>query len=193
VTDSLAERHVREFTRSVVRSGLMSEQQLHDEVLLAISTELTDVDDARGLAQRWVEEYREELRAESVTWPAITDYDRLQSAFASLAATGVVVLQGIEDHWAAKAVLDERRDDPPRGVAWFTPPDVWHAIDEGMLEVNVWHASTANVAPGDALLDEVVAAFEAQGLAAHFDEGRIEVGAWWQRPDAVGPRPTMGS
>jgi len=171
----------------------MTEPELYDEVVLAISTELADVGDARGLATRWVEEFREELRADAASWPAVTDYDRLQSAFASLAATGVVVLQGVEDHWAAKAVLDERRDDPPRGIAWFTPPDVWHAVDEGMLEVNVWHASTANVAPGDTLLDEVLAAFEAQGLAAHFDEGRIEVGARWQRPDAAAPRPTIES
>jgi hypothetical protein len=93
------------------------------------------------------------------------------------------VLQGCDDHWAAKAVLDLRAaaGDPPRGVAWFTPPDVWHAVDEGMLEVNVWHGDTANAAPGDALLDDVIAAFGAQQLPAHFDEGRIEVSAHWQR------------
>jgi len=50
-----------------------------------------------------------------------------------------------------------------------------------MLEVNVWHANTANVAPGDALLDLVVEAFAARGLHAHFDEGRVEVSAHWQR------------
>jgi hypothetical protein len=182
VSGSLAVQHVREFVRSAVRSGLMTVEQLYDEVLLAVTTELTDVSDPGGLAHRWIEEFREELRGDAATWPERTDYHRLQDAFASLEATGVVVLQGCEDHWAAKAVLDERRADPPRGVAWFTPPDVWHAIDEGMLEVNVWQPSTANVAPGDALLDEVVAALDMQGLAAHFDEGRVEVSARWQRP-----------
>jgi hypothetical protein len=178
----LAEEHVREFARSVVRSGLLGEQDLYAEVLLAVTTELPRVEDPPGLARTWIEEFREELRSDSARWPDRTDYHRLQGAFTTLEAAGVVVLQGCEDHWSAKAVLDERREDPPRGIAWFTPPDVWHAIDEGMLEVNVWHASTANVAPGDALLDEVVAAFEAQGLPAHFDEGRVEVGARWQRP-----------
>jgi hypothetical protein len=182
VSDSLARQHVREFARSAVRSGLLTEQQLYDEIVLAISTELPEVPDAGVVANDWIAELRDELRADQAGWPAVTDHDRLQAAFAHLAAAGIVVLQGCEDHWAAKAVLDDRRDDPPRGIAWFTPPDVWHAIDEGMLEVNVWHASTANVAPGDALLDDVVAAFAAQGLAAHFDEGRIEVSAWWQRP-----------
>ncbi len=179
---SLAEQHVREFVRSAVRSGLLGQQELYDEVLLAVTSELPDVSDPQGQAGRWIEEFRAELRADSASWPEQTDYHRLQSVFAALEASGIVVLQGCEDHWAAKSVLDERRDDPPRGIAWFTPPDVWHAIDEGMLEVNVWHASTANVAPGDALLDEVVAAFGAQGLPAHFDEGRVEVSARWQRP-----------
>lgn len=179
---SLAEEHVREFTRSCVRSGLMGAQELYDEVVLAITAELPDVSAAGDVAAGWIAEYRDELAGDMASWPEVTDYHLLQGAFASLEAHGVVVLQGCEDHWAAKAVLDSSAGDPPRGVAWFTPSDVWHAIDEGMLEVNVWHASTANVAPGDPLLDEVVAAFAGQGLSAHFDEGRIEVSAHWQRP-----------
>ncbi len=185
MADALGEQHVREFVRSAVRSGLLGERELYDEVVLAITSELRDVTDPAGLAEAWVAEFRDELREDSRSWPEQTDYHRLQAAFAVLEAAGIVVLQGCEDHWAAKELLDSRRADPPRGIAWFTPPDVWHAIDEGMLEVNVWHASTANVAPGDALLDEVVAALERQGLPAHFDEGRVEVTAWWQRPVPV--------
>ena len=182
MTGSLAEEHVREFARSAVRSGFLDERGLYDEVVLAITTELRDVGEPGELARTWIEEFRAELRADEASWPERTDYHRLQAAFEALGSAGIVVLQGCEDHWAAKAVLDDRRADPPRGIAWFTPPDVWHAIDEGMLEVNVWHASTANVAPGDALLDEVVAALGEQGLSAHYDEGRVEVAAWWQRP-----------
>ena len=176
-----AEQHVREFARSCVRSGLLGEQQLYDEVLLAVTTDLPDLDDPEGLARSWVAELRAELLDDQAGWPAETDYDRLQAAFTDLAGLGVEVLQGCEDHWAAKALLDARAGDPPRGVAWFTPPDVWHAIDEGMLEVNVWHGSTANVAPGDALLDDVLAVLARHGLAAHFDEGRVEVSARWRR------------
>lgn len=191
MADSLAESHVREFTRSAVRAGLLDDAALHHEVVLAVTTELPDVEDPDALARAWITEFTEELRADAARWPETTDYDRLQAAFAMLEAAGIVVLQGCEDHWSAKAVLDQRRDDPPRGIAWFTPPDVWHAIDEGMLEVNVWHPTTANVAPGDALLDEVIAALATQGLSAHFDEGRIEVSAWWQRPPGEPPPPTM--
>ena len=160
----------------------MAEQELYDEVALAISSELPDVSSPGDVAREWIAGYREELGGDMASWPEVTDYDRLQAAFAELGAAGVVVLQGCEDHWAAKSALEARADDPPRGIAWFTPSDVWHAIDEGMLEVNLWHASTANVSPGDALLDEVVATLSGQGLVARFDEGRIEVAAAWQRP-----------
>jgi hypothetical protein len=178
-----AEEHVRDFTRSCVRSGLLPDEELYDEVVLAISTELPTTVSPADLARTWISEFRAELAAEEATWPAETDYDRLQAAFADLSASDVVVLQGCEDHWAAKAVLESRAaaGNPPRGVAWFTPSDVWHAIDEGMLEVNLWHATTANVAPGEALLDDVVAVLDRHGLPAHFDEGRVEVTAHWQR------------
>ncbi len=184
MSGSLAEEHVREFARSCVRAGLLGERELYDEVVLAITTELPSrAADAEGLAGAWVREFRAELKADQAGWPAVTDYDRLQGAFAELATGDVVVLQGCDDHWAAKALLDARAadGDPPRGIAWFTPPDVWHAIDEGMLEVNLWHGSTANAAPGDPLLDDVVAVLSRHGLEAHFDEGRIEVSAHWRR------------
>jgi hypothetical protein len=187
VAGPLAEQHVREFVRSCVRAGLLDDHALHEEVVLAVSTELPDVPKPESLARQWVAEFRDELHSDADSWPEVTDYHRLQGAFADLEDAGIVVLQGCEDHWSAKAVLDERSSEPPRGIAWFTPPDVWHAIDEGMLELNVWHGDTANVAPGDDLLDHVVAVLARHGLAAHFDEGRVEVSAHWQRP------PTMRS
>jgi hypothetical protein len=181
-SEHLAEQHVREFTRASVRAGLLTADELHREVVEAINVDLPSrAADAPSLAAAWIDEAREELRVDQVGWPEATDYERLQTAFDELALSDVIVLQGCDDHWAAKAVLDERAGDPPRGIAWFTPPDIWHAVDEGMLEVNLWHGTTANVAPGDALLDDVLGVLEKHGLEAHFDEGRIEVNAHWHR------------
>jgi hypothetical protein len=181
---SLAEDHVREFTRACVRAGLLGTQELHDEVVQAITVELPDrAADADELADTWIGEAREQLRVDQESWPEATDYERLQSAFEELELADVEVLQGCEDHWVAKRLLDERAaaGDPLRGVAWFTPPDVWHAVDEGMLEVNLWHGTTANAAPGDALLEDVLGVLEKHGLTAKFDEGRIEVDAHWHK------------
>ena len=184
VDQALAEQHVREFARACVRAGLLDDADLRDEIAQAIEGELPDrATESGDLAAAWIDEAREELRVDQVSWPEATDYERLQTAFSEIELADVVVLQGCDDHWAAKALLDERAaaGTTPRGVAWFTPSDVWHAVDEGMLEVNLWHGSTANAAPGDPLLDEVLGVLEKHGLAAHFDEGRIEVDAHWHR------------
>ena len=176
------EERTRDFARAQVRAGLLDEAAVLSEVTEAVDAELR-VDDPPSFAAELVAQARAELAADEGTWPEPTDYDRLQTAFAALAAADVVVLQGIADHWTANAELRRRADEgrPPRGVAWFTAPDVWHAVDHGMLEVNVWHADSANVAPGDSLLDLVVDTLAAQGLPAHFDEGRVEVSASWHR------------
>jgi hypothetical protein len=181
---TLAEDHVREFARACVRAGLLSTDELHAEVVAAIRQELPQrAGEADALATAWTDEAREQLRVDQESWPEATDYERLQSAFEELALDDVEVLQGCEDHWAAKRLIEERAaaGAAPRGVAWFTAPDVWHAVDEGMLEVNLWHGTTANSAPGDALLDDVLGVLEKHGLAARFDEGRIEVDAHWHR------------
>jgi hypothetical protein len=179
-----AEQHVRDFARVGVRAGLLSSEELHAEVVEAITSELPHrAAEAEGLADAWVAEAREQLRVDQGSWPEATDHERLQSAFDELEIADVVVLQGCEDHWAAKRALEQRAaaGDPPRGVAWFTPADVWHAVDEGMLEVNLWHGTTANASPGDELLDDVLGTLEKHGLAARFDEGRIEVDAHWHK------------
>ena len=183
-----AEQQVRDFVRVGVRAGLLSAEDLHAEVVEAIAAELPDRrGDADELATAWLEEDLDRLRVDQQGWPEATDYERLQSAFDELEILDVVVLQGCEDHWVAKRTLDERAaaGSTPTGVAWFTPSDVWHAVDEGMLEVNLWHGTTANVAPGDELLDDVLGILEKHGLTAHFDEGRIEVDAHWHK--RVGP------
>ncbi len=179
------EDELQDWARLQVRAGLLDEPRMRAEVVSAIEAELPGVD-ATVLARAWLGGASAQLRRESLAWPAETDHDRLVAVFAECEEHDVPVLQGVEDHWAAKAELTRRTAEgrTPRGIAWFTAADVWHAVDEGMLEVNLWHGSTANAAPGDQLLTAVLSCFERHGLAAHFDEGRIEVAARWQRRPA---------
>jgi hypothetical protein len=169
------------FVRALVRGGLLDGSAMLTEARTAVAEELPDTPDAGALAEQLLRRHRDELRVEQQAWPETTDHDRLQTAFAVLSGRGVLVLQGCQDHWAAASALERPDVSEPRGVVWFTMPDVWHAVDEPMLEVNLWHPDTANAAPGDALLDEVLEVLAAHGLAAGFDEGRIEVAARWQR------------
>lgn len=173
---------LRSYARVLVRAGLTPPDSWVQEVAVA-AREDAGLDDAEGEARRLVAEARAALLEEQAAWPDRTDYDALQSALARLASTGLIVLQGVDDHWAAAAALRDAAAEgrPVRGVVWFTPSDVWHAVDHGMLELNVWHPDSANVADGDPLCTEVLASLDAHGLAAHFDEGRIEVRAFWHR------------
>lgn len=169
----------RSWVEALVRAGLGTSDQVRDQVVEALSVDHPALD-AGPTADSWIAEARANWQVEADGWSPRTDYDRLQEAFGALEARGIVVLQGCADHWAARDAL-AGQDPAPRGVAWFTPPDVWHAVDEGMLEVNLWHGTTANVGPGDDLLDAALAVFATAGLPARFDEGRIEVSAHWRR------------
>jgi hypothetical protein len=169
--------HTRAWVDDVVRSGLWTVEEVRRQVAEALADDHPEL--PADTPELWIAEATDRWRAAAMTWSGPTDHDRLVEAFAGIERLGVVVLQGCADHWAARDAL--RADPGLRGAVWFTPPDVWHAIDEGMLEVNLWHADTANAAPGDALLDEVIDAFAEAGLTAHFDEGRIEVAAYWRR------------
>jgi hypothetical protein len=180
---------LRDYTRLQVRAGLLAPVALREDVEAAISAELGTSADAASLAESWLAAESASLQGEQGRWDSPTDYDRLVGAFGELAGLGVVVLHAVEDHWAASFELDRlaAAGQRPAGIAWFTAPDVWHAIDHGMFELNVWHGDTANVAPGDQLLDLVLEVLGRHGLPAHFDEGRIEVAARWLRrlPAAV--------
>jgi hypothetical protein len=170
----------------VVRSALWPEPEVRARTVAAIRVDHPDLP-AEETADAWIAEATAAWRADALTWPEVADHDRLLVVFEHLDRQGIVVLTGVEDHWVARDEL-RRRTPKPAGVAWFTPTDVWHAIDAGMLEVNLWHADTANAAPGDALLDAALVAFESAGLGARFDEGRIEVAArWQQRPPDDSP------
>jgi hypothetical protein len=185
------QERVRDFARVQVRAGLLDDDAVLREVTEAVADEEFTADPA-GVAAELVRAARLELAADQQTWDVPTDHDRLVAAFDALADADVVVLQGIEDHWTAAAELRRRAAEgrPPLGVAWFTAPDVWHAVDHGMLELNVWHGDSANVAPGEPLLDLVVDTLARHGLAAHFDEGRIEISASWHRRRDLAPAPT---
>jgi hypothetical protein len=171
------EADLRDYARLQVRAGLLTADEMVAEVAEAIAAELPGLD-AAVLARAWLAAERRALIEDQQSWPEITDHDRLQAALGDLESAGCGVLQGCEDHWSAQALL---RESGPMAVVWFTPGDVWHAVDHGMLEVNVWHGTGANIAPGDALLDQVIATFAQHGLASRYDEGRVEVDAHWHR------------
>ena len=179
---------LRTLARAQVWSGYLTDSAVRSDVYQAVLDEVDDPARARELATAYVDEAHRDLDVSAASWPTPTAFDRLRAAFDELESRGVIVLEACEDHWAADARLREEaaRGNPPRGIAYFTHSDVWHAVEHGMLEVNLWHGTSANVAPGDDLLDLVQRVLADHGIASLFDEGRIEVSVTWQRrPDDV--------
>jgi hypothetical protein len=174
---------LRTFARCQVWSGYRSDSEVRADVYDAALAEERDPERARSLAEELVTSARRELEDASDRWPSPNGFERLCSALADLRAQDIVVLEAIDDHWSASATLETlaAAGRAPRGVAYFTLPDVWHAVEHGMLEINVWHGDTANTAPGDPLLDLVLGVLDEHGIPAVFDEGRVEATLDWQR------------
>ena len=179
------EAQTRIWVRDVVRSGLLTPEEEYAEVAGVVGVDHPRLD-AAVTAREWIADEHSQWEADAGSWPEPTDHERLEAAFVAIRAAGILVLAPCVDHWAARDAL--RADPSAAGVAWFRPEDVWHAIDEPMLEINLWHPSTANAAPGDQLLDDVLALVREQGLSARFEEGRVEVAARWQRRPAESHR-----
>ncbi|MBA2574914.1 MAG: hypothetical protein H0V02_09040 [Nocardioidaceae bacterium] len=179
---------LRTYTRVQVRSGFKSDEQVRADVFDAAMDEVKDPAEAQRLTDEFVVAETADLAREAANWSGNTQFDDLQAAFEDLEARDIVVLRACEDHWSAQEVLQRRAEEGKRpwGIAYFTHPDVWHAVEHGMLEINVWHGSSANVAAGDELLTFVHDTLARHGIASLFDEGRIEVSVTWQRrPSAV--------
>jgi hypothetical protein len=174
----LHEEQTRAWLRGVVRSGLFDPQRIDSDLREVIGADLPHLDP--DVAPVWIAQERADWSRDAQGWPAVTDYDRLHAVFEDLRAEGVQVLIGCEDHWGATAALASVADDV-EGLVWFTPMDVWHAVDEPMLEMNVWDRAGVNQREGDPLVERCIAACATEGLEAHFDEGRLEVAARWQR------------
>jgi hypothetical protein len=174
---------IRAFAAMQLRSGYRTDEEVRADVHEAVLAEVGDPVEAARLVDEYLADGARSWRDEAARWPARTQHDDLLDAFQTLRAAGVLVLEAVDDHWAANDVLValEQRGESPRGLAYFTHTDVWHAVEHGMLEVNLWHGSRANVTDSDDLLTDVVAIFADHGLPAHFDEGRIEVTVSWQR------------
>ncbi|WP_350275191.1 hypothetical protein [Kribbella sp. HUAS MG21] len=176
--DERTARELRGLARVLVRSGYADHAAITAALTEAVEEDAPAMD-ASALVPLLIGEAVIDLNAEAAGWPATTDPDRLDAVLAELERRGLVVVRYTSDHHAAREALEAAAS--PQGLVFFTDTDVWHAVDFGMLELKVWHPDTANVAPGEPLLEDVLALLHQHNLPAVYDEGRIEVTLDWQR------------
>ena len=176
--DERTARELRGLARVLVRSGYADHAAVTAALTEAVLEDAPSMD-ATALVPLLIGEAVMDLNEEAKDWPATTDADRLDAVLDELESLGLVVVRYTSDHHAANKALAAAAD--PKGLVFFTDTDVWHAVDFGMLELKVWHPDTANVAPGEPLLDDVLALLAEHDLPGVFDEGRIEVTLDWKR------------
>ena len=177
VSDRTA-RELRGLARVLVRSGYADRAAVSAALNEAVQEDAPAAD-AATLVPALIDEAVTELTEDAAGWPSETAPDRLDAVLRELESLGLVVVRYCADHHEARKVLESAVE--PKGLVFFTDTDVWHAVDFNMLELKVWHPDTANVAPGEPLLDDVLALLRERNLPAVFDEGRIEVSLAWQR------------
>ena len=176
--DERTGRELRGLARVLVRSGYADRAAVTAALTEAVQEDAPSADPA-VLVPELIDEALSSVTEDSRAWPDQTDPDRLDAVLAELESLGLVVVRYCADHHAAREVLEAATD--AKGLVFFTDTDAWHAVDFGMLELKVWHPDTANVAPGEPLLEDVLALLHERDLPAVFDEGRIEVTIDWQR------------
>jgi len=136
------------------------------------------------------------------TWPALTDCDRLDAAFAALDRKGVIARQnfsccgncGSGEIWDE---VDAARDagDPAHGYAFFHMQDTERATEGDGLYLNygaVEEGEAAALAVGHEIVDTIAAA----GLKADWDgswDQRIHVSLDWKRRRANAVVPTSST
>jgi hypothetical protein len=178
IVDERTDRELRGLARVLVRSGYADRAAVTAALTEAVREDAPAAD-AAVLVPELIAEAVRDLEADATGWPDETATDRLDAVLAELESLGIVVVRYCADHHDGRRALEAAAD--PKGLVFFTDTDVWHAVDFGMLELKVWHPDTANVAPGEPLLDDVLALLAERDLPATFDEGRIEVTVDWQR------------
>lgn len=173
------EDDLRDFARLQVRAGLGDPDQQLAEVIEATRAEMPHTD-ASILARAWLAAARHEVAALAATWEQVTEFDRLQAAFAECDEHSLPVLQGVQGDAEARAGL-AAASGPVRGVIWFTPGDVWHAVDHRVLELHLWRPDGSDAPPGDHLTTLVTSCLERHGLTARSTGDRVQVSVRWER------------
>jgi hypothetical protein len=133
-------------------------------------------------------------RAAEICWPAITDCDRLDAAFAALEADGIVARQnftccgtcGATEIWE-EIEAAQAQGVAVQGYAFFHMQDTDSAVEGDGLYLNYGACETGESA-SIAIGHRVVAALEAQGLTTGWDgrlETRIGVAIDWKKRRGV--------
>lgn len=145
---------------------------------------------AKGEARRLLPEMIALLKLEEETWPAVTDCDRLDTAFAKLEEKGIISRQnftccgtcGSAEIWEEIAAARDS-GGPTTGYAFYHMQDTESAVDGNGLYLNYGAVEEGERAALD-IAHQIVAELEANGLKTDWDGSwnrRIAVELDWKK------------
>ena len=148
----------------------------------------------RSAAERLVETALESHRIAQATWPAVTDCDRLDSAFAALEKRGIVARQDFSccGTCGAAEIIDEMDSVADtgatvRGYTFYHTQDTESAVEGRGLFLN-YGATEDDEAAALTIGREIVEVLRSHELSVVWDgswEKRIHVPLSWQRRRAA--------
>lgn len=180
---------MRIYVRRDVASGFYDRAQILQNAEDAFEGEL-DIDILRQAAAVATDEALAEHLTDQSNWPAITDCDRLDAAFAGLEAEGIVARQnftccgtcGAAEIWDEAKALEEM-GKPVEGYAFYHMQDTESAADGGGLYLNYGSAEDGDVA-STAIGRRIVRQLESHGLKTDWNgdiRQRIGLSLDWKR------------
>jgi hypothetical protein len=181
---------LREYMRVQVVAGYDPVPEVVEEAVYAFADTTLSPDELRQAATSLAEELVATHVTEQATWPQTTDNDRLDAAFATLDAAGIVARQhfsccGNCGATEIHAEMDQVAKDglPVRGYTFFHVQDTEHAIDGESLFLS-FGAPDGDREAGEAIGHEIVAALRDHGLHPAWNgrhANRIGLPIVWQR------------
>jgi hypothetical protein len=168
----VTEADLRAWVHSLVWTG----EYLADEIPLLIEDNLGVGDEVDGdWLQGVIAEEVAAKRAAEATWPAVTDWDRLDRAFQALRRQGLIALHlaGFTQSDGLEEVEDDYEDAGGKesnyaGHCFYTEQDQEGALDETGMYIGFGHLSRDD-AKGVAVGQVVRAALEAEELTVEWD------------------------
>jgi hypothetical protein len=180
---------VRDHIRRDVASGFYDEDTILTHAVESFEDEF-DPAFLRGTAQRMLREEMAAHARDQQDWPARTDCDRLDDAFAALEAKGVIARQnftccgtcGSAEIWDEIKAVDDA-GGLTRGYAFYHMQDTERAAEGDGLYLNYGACEEGEVA-ALAVAKDIVTQLEAHGLRTDWNGSwnqRIAVSLDWKR------------
>lgn len=183
------EAEVREIVTRDVRAGFTTDDEIVDSVVEVLSDDY-EASIVLPIAEIEVRRAVDAIIAEQSSWPAVTDVDRLDTAFAALEADGIVARQNFSCCGSCGAgemrdlmKREEKKGRTIRGYTFFHMQDT-ERVAEGDGLYLAFGANAKGRPAAEAVARSIVGALESTGLAVEWDGScstRVYVKMDWKK------------